>query len=116
MDDFYCREIISGKLEVDIIFESELVMAFYHTDPYFERHVVIIPKAHIESLSSYPNTNELNSDVFNAFKLVTEEFEQKYGGCRISSNIGDYQSTKHLHWYVHHGKRIRAENGDRLTD
>lgn len=116
MEDFYCSEIISGKTEVEIIFETELVMAFHHTDPYFEQHVVIIPKAHITSLAQYPNTPELNQDIFKAITLVSKQLEEDYGGCRVSSNVGDYQSTKHLHWYVHHGKRLRTENGERIEN
>jgi histidine triad (HIT) family protein len=114
MSDFYCEQVIPGKVKVDIIFETEEVMAFYHTDPFWEKHVVIIPKAHIDSLSSYPNTAKLNFDFFEAIKLVTKMFEENYGGCRISSNIGNYQSSKHLHWYVHYGPRLRAENGDHI--
>ena len=114
MSDIYCEQIIPGKLKVDILFETERVMAFHHTQPYFERHVVIIPKAHIESLSSYPNEPELNRDLFEAMQFVTQLFEKEYGGCRISSNVGDYQSSKHLHWYVHQGERLRDEQGNRM--
>ena len=112
MNDFYCREVISGNLDVDIVFETDLVMAFHHTDPYFEQHIVIIPKLHIESLVHYPNSKELNADLFDAIKVVTTLLERDYGGCRISSNVGSYQSTKHLHWYVHSGRRLRTENGE----
>ena len=37
--------------------------------------------------------------------------EKETGGCRVSSNVGNYQTTKHLHWYVHSGNRIRHEDG-----
>lgn len=109
MQDIYCEQIIPGKLKVDIVFETELVMAFHHTKPYWERHVVIIPKAHIDSLSTYPDNPELNRDFFEAIRQVTHLFESEYGGCRISSNVGNYQTSKHLHWYVHQGKRIHGE-------
>ena len=111
MKDIYCEQIIPGKLKVDIVFETPHVMAFHHTQPYWEHHVVIIPKTHIESLSDYPNDPELNHDFFEAIKTVTRMFEDTYGGCRISSNVGDYQTSKHLHWYVHQGKRLRGEDG-----
>ncbi|MEM8890432.1 MAG: HIT family protein [Bacteroidota bacterium] len=114
MENIYMEQIIPGLLKVDILFETDLVMAFHHTKPYFERHVVIIPKAHIESLSSYPNEPELNRDMFAAIQFVTQLFEEKYGGCRISSNVGDYQTSKHLHWYVHQGKRLRNEQGEAI--
>lgn len=111
MPDFYCEQIISKKTKVDIVFETDLVLAFHHTNPYFEKHVVIIPKEHIDSLSTYPNTTTLNSDLFEAIKFVTNLLEEEHGGCRISSNIGSYQTTKHLHWYAHWGKRLRTEDG-----
>lgn len=112
MEDFYCDQVIPGKVKVEVIFETTQVMAFHHTNPYYEKHVVIIPKIHIDSLSNYPNTESLNSDFFEAIKFVTKMFEDNYGGCRISSNVGNYQSNKHLHWYVYHGSRIRSENGE----
>ncbi len=111
MNDIYCQEIIPGKIKVDIIFETELVMAFHHTHPYWEHHVVIIPKKHIASLSSYINNEALNKDFFNAITSITKLFEDQYGGCRISSNVGNYQTSKHLHWYVYSGKRLRDESG-----
>ena len=114
MEDIYCQEIIPGKLKVDIVFETNRVMAFHHTKPYWERHIVIIPKAHIDSLSNYPNQAELNKDFFEAISFVCKMLEDKYGGCRISSNVGDYQSSKHLHWYVHQGKRLRSEAGEAM--
>lgn len=115
MKDFYCEQILSGKTKVEIVFETSKVMAFHHTNPYWEAHVVIIPKVHIESLSEYPNGAPLNQDFFAAMKLVARMIENEYGGCRISSNVGSYQSTNHLHWYVYSGKRLRAENGDRMV-
>lgn len=111
MKDIYCQQIIPGKLKVDIVFETDLVMAFHHTQPYWEHHVVIIPKAHIDSLANYPNHPALNKDFFEAIRVVTSLFETHYGGCRISSNVGNYQTSKHLHWYVHHGKRLVEEDG-----
>lgn len=112
MDDFYCTQVLSGELSVDVVFESELVLAFHHTQPYWEDHIVIIPKEHIDSLSTYQPNPQLNAEFFEAIRTVTALLEEKRGGCRVCSNVGDYQSTKHLHWYVHSGRRLRAENGD----
>jgi len=110
MEDIYCEQIIPGLVKVDVVFETDLVLAFHHTQPYWEHHVVIIPKAHIDSLATYQSSPALNQDFFEAIKVVTQLFESKYGGCRISSNVGDYQTSKHLHWYIHHGNRIRKSS------
>jgi histidine triad (HIT) family protein len=114
MSDFYCDQVLSGRIEVLVVYETELVLAFDHTQPYFERHVVIIPKQHIESLSSLePMSSELASDFMTAIHYVTTMLEKETGGCRVNSNIGNYQTTKHLHWYVHSGTRLRNEDGSK---
>ena len=115
MSDFYCDQVLSGDLEVSVVFETELVLAFHHTQPYFERHIVIIPKQHIESLTSPEAIDtELSRDFIIAIKHVTSMIEKDNGGCRVSSNIGNYQTTKHLHWYVHSGERLRNEDGTQI--
>lgn len=107
-EDIYCDKIIPGTIHVNKIFETDRVMAFYHTQPYWEHHAVIIPKKHINSLSNLSiDDTPLNTEMLAAIIYVTSLFESLYGGCRISSNIGDYQTSKHLHWYVHHGKRLK---------
>ncbi len=111
MSDFYCDEIISKKTEVDIVYETENILAFHHTKPYFELHIVIIPKKHIDSLSTFDNNPALSLEFLKAISYVTKLVESEFGGCRVSSNVGIYQSTKHLHWYVHYGKRLRNEDG-----
>jgi histidine triad (HIT) family protein len=116
MSDFYCDQIINGNLLVDIVWETENILAFHHTKPYFEVHVVIISKQHIDSLSSPKSAApELAIDFLQAIQIITSQLEQKWGGCRVSSNVGNYQISQHLHWYVHAGKRLRDESGSLLT-
>lgn len=117
MKDFYCNQILSGNINVEPVFETALVLAFHHTDPYFEHHVVIISKQHIESLSTDEVMNpQLAVDFIAAIRHVTKLIEEQFGGCRVSSNVGAYQTTKHLHWYVHAGKRLRNEDGSPIMD
>ncbi len=113
MSDFYCDNIINGNLKVDIVHESENVIAFQHTRPYFEAHIVIIPKRHINSVSSIESTeSRLAVEFMQAIQKITEQLERQWGGCRVSSNVGSYQNSKHLHWYIHAGKRLRDEAGN----
>ena len=113
MSDFYCQNIINGDFEVEVVHESENVIAFHHTRPYFEVHIVVIPKRHIDSLSSIESTNTvLAVEFIQAIQKITERLERRWGGCRVSSNVGNYQSSKHLHWYIHAGKRLCDESGN----
>lgn len=115
MSDFYCDQVLNGKIEVSVVFETDRVLAFHHTQPYFERHVVIVPKQHIESLTSHEAVDSrLSEEILGAISHVSSQIEKELGGCRVSSNIGNYQTTKHLHWYVHAGKRLRNEDGTQV--
>lgn len=112
MGDFYCDCIINGNLLVDIVWETKNILAFNHTEPYFEAHVVVIPKQHIESLSSPQSADpELAAEFLQAIQIISGQLEQKWGGCRVASNVGNYQSTRHLHWYIYAGERLRDESG-----
>ncbi|RUT35830.1 HIT domain-containing protein [Paenibacillus zeisoli] len=50
VQDFYCDEVLSGKTEVQKVLEMENTLAFHHSRPYYEVHIVVIPKKHIASL------------------------------------------------------------------
>jgi histidine triad (HIT) family protein len=48
--DFYCDEVLSGNSPVEKVLETENVLAYYHTRPFWETHIVVIPKQHVGSL------------------------------------------------------------------
>jgi diadenosine tetraphosphate (Ap4A) HIT family hydrolase len=51
--DWYCGDVLSGHLEVAVVFEGDRVLAFHHPDPGAPIHVVVIPKAHIASQAGF---------------------------------------------------------------
>ena len=114
--DWYCENVIHGDLPIDVVYESDGVIAFHHTKPFWEYHVVMIPKQHIESVASEEAKNiALAGELMSVISDVAREFEQKYGGCHVGTNIGSYQSSKHMHWYVHAGQRIRDREGNLIV-
>ncbi len=111
-EDFYCDEVLSGKTDVETIMESEHSLAFYHTRPYYEIHIIVIPKIHIQSfLTVTAEKKTVLEDVLKVVREVAERLEKEYGACTISTNVGNYQSNKHMHWHVHYGSRVRDEKG-----
>jgi histidine triad (HIT) family protein len=115
--DFYCDEVLSGKTEVEKVLETVHSLAFYHTCPYYEVHLIVIPKKHILSFLTVTNEEaEILDDFLKVIRQVAAKLENEYGACTISTNIGNYQSNKHMHWHVHYGNRIRDEQGRLLYD
>ncbi|MEK5389057.1 HIT domain-containing protein [Margalitia sp. FSL K6-0131] len=107
-EDFYCEEVLSGKTAVNKVMETENVLAYYHTKPFYPVHIVAIPKKHISSLITLQDEdNELLMELFDVIRKVAATVTEENGACRVITNIGNYQDSKHLHWHIVFGKPLR---------
>ena len=106
--DFYCEQVLSGRTPVERICETEHALAFYHTRPAYEHHIVVIPKKHIPSLIEMDPGDEpiLHAVIALVRKIAAQVVEQK-GACRVITNLGNYQDSKHLHFHVVSGTARR---------
>lgn len=107
--DFYCDEALSGNTPIDKVFESEQVLAFHHTRPYWPVHIVVIPKAHVPSLTDLgEHSVALVHEVLEVVRNIAADIERDHGACRVLTNLGDYQDSKHLHFHVASGNDFGA--------
>ena len=105
---FYCGQILSGRLSVPVCFENDQVFAFHHTNPIWEQHVVLLPKRHVDSFLDLDEAdNELLLELMRAARQIAADLNARYGGCRVYTNTGDYQSSRHLHWHIGAGEQLR---------
>ena len=113
MSDFYCDEAIPRKTPIDVVLETDAVLAFHHTKPYWPVHIVVVPKAHVPSLTDLgDHSADLLAKVLDVVRAVAELVEREYGACRVLTNLGEYQDSKHLHFHVAHGESF-GRNIDR---
>lgn len=107
MSDFYCEQVLSGMQPVQKIVDTESVLAFHHTQPSYPAHIVVIPKRHISSLLDISEGDaDLLFSMLSVVKLVAQQVLSEYDGCRVITNLGSYQDSKHLHWHVIAGERF----------
>jgi histidine triad (HIT) family protein len=107
-NDFYCDEVLSGRTPVTKFFETADVLAFHHTRPFYPVHVVVIPKRHIDSLLTLTEQdNDLLLELISIIRKVAVQIMDEHGACRVLTNLGDYQESKHLHWHVASGQPLR---------
>ncbi len=104
-DDFYCDEVFSGKTAVEKVLETDNVLAYHHTRPFWETHIVVVPKAHFDSLLTVDN--DLLIELFDVAKKVAAQVLEEKGAARVLTNLGEYQDSKHLHFHVYAGEKIR---------
>ncbi|MBI1295980.1 HIT domain-containing protein [bacterium] len=103
--DFYCDEVLSGHTPVNKVCETAQVLAYHHTRPFYPVHVVVIPKRHVDSLLTLDDV-ELLVELMDVIQRVAAEVVESHGACRILTNLGDYQESKHLHWHVISGQAL----------
>lgn len=104
-NDFYCDEVLSGRTPVRIVRETDNVLAYHHTRPFWPAHIVVIPKRHISSLLTL-DEDALLLELISVVRNVAETVLAERGACRVVTNLGKYQESKHLHWHVCAGERL----------
>lgn len=99
--DWYCEEVLSGKLEIDRIWEDELVLAFHHPRPAAQIHAVVIPKKHVSSLlDPMALDGALLSSMVRAIQEVARQLGLDHTGFYVRSNAAAPGVTPHMHWHI----------------
>lgn len=103
-DCLFCK-IAAGDIPSKKVYEDELCYAFYDIDPQAPVHFLVIPKAHIQSVSQVDAANAATvGHIFSVIAQVTKELG--LASYRVVSNIGAQagQSVAHLHFHVLAGR------------
>lgn len=99
MECLFCR-IGTAAEDADIVYEDALCFAFLDHKPLFPGHVLVMPRAHIETLADLP------SDEVGEFFRVVQRLElaveraMEAEGSFIAINNRVSQSVPHLHVHV----------------
>ena len=105
-DDFYCDVAIPHSDELDVVHEDDQVLAFHHTKPFWEMHLVVVPKRHIASLTRAVATDEADiKALLKVVQSVARDVEEEHGAAAVLSNLGKYQDSRHLHVHIHSGPK-----------
>jgi histidine triad (HIT) family protein len=103
-DDFYCDVAIPRAVPLEVVHEDELVLAYHHTRPFWQVHVVVVPKRHIASFTTVTAEDEPNVRALLAVvQRIARQVEVDHGAAAVLTNLGRYQDSRHLHVHVHSG-------------
>ena len=107
MDCLFCR-IIKGEIPSSKVYEDDDILAFRDIAPEAPCHVLVIPKAHIDSVDAI--TGENSAIVAKIFEKIPEIAKAggAVNGYRVITNCGDdgCQSVRHLHFHILGGKKL----------
>ena len=108
-DDYYCSEILSGRVPVQVIAETDTVMAFHHVFRTWDVHIVVIPKVHVRALADVDDP-KLLTELFRMVIRVVRELRLADSNYKVVTNGGTFQSNKHLHIHVVSGEPLDPDS------
>ena len=95
----FCK-IANKKIESNIVYESNNIIAFLDIDPINEGHILIVPKEH------YLDIEELPADILNEIMELSQRIVKalketyKPDGYSIMQNGGKFNEIGHFHWHI----------------
>lgn len=109
----FCR-IVAGEIPGDIVYQDKEFLAFRDINPQAPKHVIIIPKTHIASLTEL---TEQQQGLIGRLIILARNLAGKEGiaesGYRLAINCGPEggQVVPHLHFHLIGGRKLSNQLG-----
>jgi len=104
-DCLFCK-IVKGEIKSEFLKESDKVVTVADINPVADVHILIVPKKHIESVSTIrKEDSDYLVDMFAIASSLAKE--KKLDAYRLSFNAGSYQHVGHLHMHLLAGSKIQ---------
>lgn len=113
MDCIFCK-LAHKEIPTEVIYEDEMLFAFYDANPVAPVHFLVIPKKHIASLD---HLTEGDEKILGHMMATVASLAKKLGldasGYRVVNNCGadGGQTVGHLHLHVIGGRSLQWHPG-----
>ncbi len=114
MDDCLFCKIVQGKLNTELLYEDDQVIAFKDIEPQAPIHILIIPRKHIPTLLDMKKEDqELIGHIYHVASQLAKEFKIGEDGFRVVSNCNELggQSVYHIHFHLLGGRNMQWPPG-----
>lgn len=108
MDCLFCK-IINGEIPSAKVYEDDMMLAFRDIEPQAPEHIVIVPKAHIESANALDASNiKYVSHIWEKIPMIAKDLSFAENGYRVVNNCGKDggQTVMHLHFHLMGGREF----------
>ncbi len=97
----------SKLLPVKKIKETSKVIAFWHPQPLWDKHILIVPKKPIKKLTALTKKDrEYINEIFNVVVELVKELGLENSGYSLVTNGGKKQKVKQLHFHLYSGQKL----------
>ncbi len=108
MECIFCG-IVNRSLPAELIYESDLIVAFRDITPQAPTHVLIVPREHVESVARLDESHtEFLGEMFLAANTIAQREGIGETGYRLVFNCGRAagQSVDHVHLHLLGGRKL----------
>ena len=97
--------LVFGKMDfmlpVQRLRETNALLAFYHPQPAYPLHILIVPRRAVRSLQEMePGDQAFWVDLVQVVQSLVVEFDLEARGYRLVLNGGSYQDVPQLHFHL----------------
>ncbi len=96
-----CEKALSGEIEVEKVYDSDNVLAFYHPKPEYKTHIILAPKVFI---SDFIHIQEEHKDIIweilSVARYLAKAIESNKVGIRLYTEGGKFQKDPYLHFHL----------------
>ncbi|MFO1527123.1 MAG: histidine triad nucleotide-binding protein [Turneriella sp.] len=100
----FCK-IAAKQIPAKVVYEDDYTLAFYDINPQAPKHLLLIPKLHLENILGL--ADDTAAHMLAAMRRIASEqdFSQ---GFRVVANTGEQggQTVYHLHWHLLSGRHL----------
>jgi histidine triad (HIT) family protein len=108
-DCIFCK-IQAGEFNTEFLYEDDRVVAFKDLSPQAPVHVLIIPRAHYDSIKAIDDES-LTGHLFTAANKVAEKLGLTDYRCVINTGPQAGQTVFHLHLHLLGGRDLQWPPG-----
>lgn len=93
-------DVVAGRASAHRVYEDDVVVAFLDHRPLFPGHTLVVPRAHVETLTDLPEADV--GPFFVRVRRITGAVERamEAQGSFVATNNRVSQSVPHLHVHV----------------
>ncbi|MGD8758808.1 MAG: HIT domain-containing protein [Anaerolineales bacterium] len=91
----------SFAIPVNRLRDTSTLIAFFHPQPSYPTHILVVPKRKYRSLLDVPPDDvQFMKDLFEVVGSLVEEFGLERAGYRLIVNGGESQDVRLLHFHL----------------
>jgi histidine triad (HIT) family protein len=95
---------LSKLLPIQRIKETDKVLAFWHPKPFWEKHILLVPKKQIKNLTSLnPSDFDYIKEIYKVAKDIVEDLGWDKTEYTILTNGAGRQEMNQLHFHLNSG-------------